>query len=202
VADFCTAVSKRRGSQLDAARGKIEAAFDHDRLAQVAISSEGSFGAHPFTPFVPLGGEIVVMRDRESDLELIGYHADLSTNFAHETVETVQAATAFAKRIGFPRHGVVVIGLSDGYPAPDRYLRKDVRTLGELTQEIEQALALCGAAQAETDMRARRNPTRMRAIRRATIDLVRLYRSPCPKCARPVFDVSERLAGLPCSWCV
>jgi len=41
----------------------------------------------------------------------------------------------------------------------------------------------------------------MRAIKRATIDLVRQYRSACPRCGRPGFGVIERLAGLPCSWC-
>lgn len=192
---------ERTGSQLDAARAKIEAAFEHDRQAKVAIASEGSFGPHPQIFFAPVGREIVVMRDRESGLELIGHHADLSTNFAHEAVETVRTATAFAERIGFPRQGLIVIGMSEGNPAPDRYLRKDVRTFVELSQGVKDALALCGAAHLETDMRAHRNPTRMRAIRRATINLDRIYRSPCPQCARPGFAVTEHLAGLPCAWC-
>jgi hypothetical protein len=192
---------ERSGSQLDAARAKLEAAFEHDRQAQVAIASEGSFGPHPFIPFVPLGREIVVLRDRESGLELIGHHADLSTNFSHETVETVEVAAAFAERIGFPRQGLIVIGLSEGKPVAEKYLRKDVRTLAELSQSVEEALALCGAAHVETDMRAHHNPTRMRAIKRATIDLVRIYRNPCPQCARPGFAVTEHLAGLPCAWC-
>lgn len=192
---------ERTGSQLDAAHAKIEAAFGHDRQAQVAIASEGSFGPHPFIPFVPLGREIIVIRDRETGLELIGHHADLSTNFAHATVETVDAAEAFAHRIGFPGHGVMVIGLSNGNPAPDRFLRKDVRTASELSEGVREALMLCGAAHIETDMRAHRNPTRMRAIKRAAVDLVRRYRILCPRCARPGFAVTERLAGLPCAWC-
>ncbi|KPQ01208.1 MAG: Zinc ribbon domain [Rhodobacteraceae bacterium HLUCCA12] len=106
-----------------------------------------------------------------------------------------------AERIGFPRHGLIVIGLSDSSPAPEKYLRKDVRTSAELPQSVSEARALCGAAHVETDMRAHRNPTRMRAIKRATIDLVRIYRSPCPQCARPGFVVTERLAGLACAWC-
>ncbi|MFM9935506.1 MAG: DUF6671 family protein, partial [Novosphingobium sp.] len=58
-----------------------------------------------------------------------------------------------------------------------------------------------GAAHIETDMRAMRNPRRMRAIRRAMIDLLRRARSRCPECARPGFGVTERLSGLPCAWC-
>jgi C4-type Zn-finger protein len=62
-------------------------------------------------------------------------------------------------------------------------------------------IGMCGAGFVETDMRAHRNPTRMRAIKRATLDLVRRFRSPCPVCAAPGFAVTERLVGLPCSWC-
>lgn len=192
---------KRNGAQLEAAHAKIEAVFDHDPQAQVAIASEGSFGPHPFIPFVPLGREIVVLRDRDSGLELIGQHADLSTNFAHQTVETAVAAAAFAERIGFPRHGLIVIGIIEGNPAPGRYLNKNVQTRAQLSAAVGEAIALCGAAHVETDMRAHRNPTRMRAIKLATIDLVRLYHSPCPQCAHPGFAVTERLAGLPCAWC-
>ena len=119
---------ERKGSQLDAARAKIEAALGHDRQAQTAVASEGSFGPHPQLFFAPVGREIVVMRDRETGLELIGHHADLSTNFAHEMVETVEVATSFADRIGFPRHGLIVMGLSDGIPAPAGRRIKDAAT--------------------------------------------------------------------------
>lgn len=192
---------ERAGSPLDAARAKIDAAFTHESQAQIAIASEGSFGPHPFIPFVPLGREIVVMRDRKLGLELIGHHADLSTNFAHETVGSGEAATGFAEWIGFPGHGLIVIGVSNGTPDPEQFLRKDLDTSARLAAAVSDALALCGAAHVETDMRAHRNPTRMRAIKRATIDLVRRYRSPCPYCARPGFAVTERLSGLPCAWC-
>ena len=192
---------EREGNQLDAARAKIEAALGHDRQAQIAIASEGSFGPHPQLFFAPVGREIVVMRDRETGLELIGRYVDQSTNFAHATVDTVGAARAFAERIDFPRHGLIVIGLSDGKPAPDQYLCKDVHTLGALSESVAEVLALCGAAHLETDMRAHSNPTRMRAIKRATIDLVRAYCSTCPECVRPGFTVTERLTGLPCALC-
>lgn len=192
---------KRTGTQLDAARAKIAAAFEHDPEAQIAIASEGSFGPHPFIPFAPLGREIVVLRDRVSGLELIGHHEDLSTNFAHQSVETADAAATFAERIGFPRHGLIVIGIIEGNPVPGRYLNKNVQTHEQLSRAVREAIALCGAAHIETDMRAHRNPTRMHAIKRATIDLARLYRSPCPRCAQPGFSVTERLTGLPCAWC-
>lgn len=192
---------ERKGSQLDAARAKILAAFEHDPEACVGIASEGSFGPHPFIPFATLGREIVVLLDRETGLELIGHYADLSPNLRHEPVTDVQAALAFAERIGFPDHGLIVIGTNGDQPAPDRLLRKTIETAAELSAAVDEALALCGAAHIETDMRAHRNPTRMRAIKRATVDLVRHYRRLCPQCGRPGYAITERLFGLPCSWC-
>lgn len=192
---------ERTGSQLDAARAKIAAAFEHDPEACVGIASEGSFGPHPFIPFVPLGREIVVMLDRETGLELIGHYADLSPNHRHETVTDVQAALAFAERVGFPDHGLIVIGTDGDQPLPSRLLRKTIETAAELSSAVEETLALCAVAHIETDMRAHRNPSRMRAIKRATVDLIRRYRSGCPQCNRPGYGIAERLLGLPCSWC-
>lgn len=50
-------------------------------------------------------------------------------------------------------------------------------------------------------MRAHRNPTWMRAIERAALDLVRRFRSLSPACVQLGSDVIERIAGLPCEWC-
>lgn len=192
----------RMGSQLDAARAKIAAAFESVPDARIGLASEGSFGPHPQVPFAPFGREIVVMRDRDSGLELVGHQAGMATHFRHETVRDGHTALAFAAQVGFPGHGLIVIGVSqDGSPWPDRLLRKDIGTPDELLAAVNEGIARCGAVHLETDMRAHRNPTRMRAIRRATVDLVRGYRSRCPHCDRPGFVITERVFGLPCSWC-
>jgi len=191
----------RTGSQLDAARAKISAAFDISPEVHVAIASEGSFGPHPDIPFVPLDRELVVFRDRVSGLELIGHHASLLTNLSHAVVSDVAAALTFAERVQFPAHGIIAMGCVDGQPAPDRALIKNICDPVDLGNAVEKVIRICGAAHLETDMRAHRNPTRMRVIKRATLDLVRRFRSRCPQCARPGFVVSERMGGLPCSWC-
>lgn len=192
---------ERAGSQLDAARAKIAAAFAHDPEAQVGIASEGTFGPHPVIPLVPLGREIVVLRDRETGLEIFGKNADLKTNFQHKRVADTRDAIEFAERLGFPEHGVIVVGCEGHEPAPDVFIEKAITTSSDLSAAVAGALSICGAAHIESDMRAHRNPTRMRSIKRATIDLVRQYRSHCPECARPGFAVTERRYGLPCSWC-
>jgi len=191
----------RTGSQLDAARAKIAAAFEILPSARVAVASEGSFGPHPQIPFVPLAREIVVMKDRVSGLELIGHNAGIETNFSHAVVADVAGAVAFADRAHFPGHGVIVIGCADRQPAPGRALIKDIGDWADLQRAVETVIATCGAAFVETDMRAHRNPTRMRTIKRATLDLVRRFQSLCPICARRGFAITQRLFGLPCSWC-
>src|SRR5579871_6620120 len=97
---------ERTGSQLDAARAKIDAALEYDSDARVGLASEGSFGPHPYIPLLPLGRE------------LIGRHVSPSTNFAHEVVTDAQAALVFAERSGFPAHGLIVLGAVNGRPAP------------------------------------------------------------------------------------
>lgn len=192
---------ERTGSQLDAARAKIAAAFEHAPSARVAIASEGSFGPHPWIPFAPLGRELVLLADRQTGLEIAGHDATMDTNFAHVVVDGPTAAFAFAERVRFPEQGLIVMGCRGDQPAPDIALWKGVVAADGLDRAVREVVALCGAAFVETDMRAHFNPTRMQAIERATRDLIRRFRSRCPACAYPGFDVTERVPGLPCEWC-
>ena len=72
---------------------------------------------------------------------------------------------------------------------------------------LQEALAACrrldsqGQVWLATDMRAHRNPTRMRSIRRLGVELVRRLGSPCPGCGAPGWGVIDRQAGLPCRCC-
>jgi hypothetical protein len=192
---------ERRGSQLDAAKAKIAAGFEQTPGARVALASEGSFGPHPHVPFLALGRELVLMVDRDTGLELIGYDASPETNFAHVVARDFDEAAAFAERARFPEHGLVVMGCRGDQPAPEIVLRKDITNHVALESAVRDACRRCGAAFVETDMRAHRNPTRMAAIERATNDLVRRFQSRCPDCDYPGFDVTERVPGLPCAWC-
>jgi len=192
---------ERIGTPLDAARAKIAAGFADAPLARVGLASEGSFGPHPFIPFLAIGRELIVLIDRDSGLELTGHDASPATNCGHAIVSTLDAAIAFAERAGFPDHGLIVMACDGEQPDPQRLLIKDIVDLTSLDSAVRRAIALCGAAFVEADMRAHRNPTRMAAIKRAAQDLVRRYVSQCPACTLPGFDVTERIAGLPCAWC-
>ncbi len=191
---------ERTGSQLDAARAKIAAGFDYAPYARVGIASEGSLGPHPYITFLPLGRELVLLIDRERGLELTGYFASPETNYGHGVVSDIEATLAFAERAKFPEHGLIVMGCVDEKPAPGLALFKDVVDHAALERAVGDVVAKCGAAFVETDMRAHRNPNRMRAIELAASDLVRRFHSICPTCHHPGFDVTER-PGLPCEWC-
>jgi len=191
----------RTGSQLDAARAKIFAAFDADPTALVGVASEGSFGPHPLIPFMPFGLELVVLIERVSGFELIGQDASPHTNSSQKLVSSIEEAEAFAERVGFPEHGLIVIGYLNGQPAPACLLIKDITDAFGLQAAVQKTLAVCGSAFIETDMRAHRNPTRMAAIERATSDLLRRFMSQCPACNFRGFDITERISGLPCEWC-
>jgi hypothetical protein len=192
---------ERAGAQLDAARAKIAAAFENAPHVTTGIASEGSFGPHPYIPFLALGRELVLLIDRETGLELTGHDVSPETNFLHAVVSTVDSALEFAQRAKFPDHGLIVIGCVDHQPAHDRALIKDITDRASLAAAVSEVVDKCGTAFVETDMRAHRNPTRLGAIERATADLVRRFRSRCPGCGYPGFDVTDRVPGLPCAWC-
>ncbi|HSV73963.1 MAG TPA: DUF6671 family protein [Chthonomonadales bacterium] len=192
---------ERAGSPLDAVRAKAAAAFERVPHARVAVASEGSFGPHPEIPFAPLGREVVLLVDRHTGLEVVGRDATMDTNFAHCIVDGPQAAFAFAERVHFPGHGLIVMGCRGDRPDPHVALQKGIAAADALERAVREAVALCGGAFVATDMRAHFSPTRMQAIERATLDLVRRYGSRCPVCSCPGFDVTARVPGLPCAWC-
>lgn len=192
---------ERQGTQLEAARAKVAAALERFPDARVAVASEGSFGPDPVAGVLPFGREIVVLADRRTGLELVGHHAGWETNFAHGIAGSLADAHVFARAAGFPSHGLIVMAATARAPDPRRFLRKGLTSPQAFEAAVRQRLAADGCVFLETDMRAHLNPTRMQAIARAAADLVRKWRSICPRCARPGFDVVERRDGLPCEAC-
>ncbi len=188
----------RPASQLETARLKALAALDGTD-ATIAIASEGTFAPHPSLPFLPCDRELVVLIDREHNLELVGETLSTATNFNHTTIATVDTAIAFAKKIGFPSHGLVLMPDPTAKTQPD--LVKGICTWDELTAAATRFLATYGRAHLETDMRAMHNPTRMQVIRQATQDLIRKAQSQCPQCHTPGFAIATRTPGLPCELC-
>jgi hypothetical protein len=185
----------RVGSPLDTARKKCEMAMELTGY-DLAISSEGSFGAHPYIPFVSANEELVFFMDRKNDFEIIGRELTIETNLNESAVKSLEEALEFAKRVSFPEHGLIIRekehaeALFKGVSDPTNYI-----------EIIEDLLLNNSEIWVETDMRAMFNPTRMRAIEKATKDLIAKLESFCPTCQFPGFWVTKALPGLPCSLC-
>ena len=191
----------RPGTQRETARLKAQAALAAVPEADYGLASEGSFGPHPWLPWIGGGRELIVLMDRDGGFELVGADLTAETNCGSRLVSSVADALAFAQSVGFPSHAIVVIGVQNGEPDVSKEVYKGLMTSEELENAVRVVLEQHGAAHVESDMRAHVNPTRLQAIERAARDLARLARRGCPRCERPGFDVVERLRGLPCGAC-
>jgi hypothetical protein len=188
----------RTGNQLEAARRKAETAMEMTGET-LALASEGTFGPHPAFPYLSCDRELVVLIDRQHDLEVIGQVLTPQTNCSHKIVTSLEAAQAFAQQVGFPQHGLVVITRPDATSEAEIF--KGITSPEALAEAVHHALSTTGKAHVETDMRALHNPTRMQAIAQAAQNLVEKLLRLCANCGWPGFDLVETVVGLPCEWC-
>jgi len=187
----------RAGTQLDAARKKARIGMDMSGLP-LGLASEGSLGPDPFAGIFPWNLELLIFIDDERALEIVG-GAQGKANFAHQLAADWAAAEAFADRMGFPEHHLVMRPEGEDDPR----IRKGINSWAELEAAFAWALkqSTSGRVFLETDARAHANPTRMENIRLAAEDLAKKLCSLCPACNTPGFWIVERVAGLPCADC-
>jgi hypothetical protein len=188
----------RTGNQLEAARAKAHAALLAIG-ADLAIASEGSFGADPENPFGGVSNlELVLLVDAKHGIEVRGHARTAETNLAHTTASSVAEALDFARSVGFPEHGVIV-----RRNERSRRMYKDVSSWSELEQVVKKLLSRPFVKKIflETDMRAHCNPTRMAQIGKAMEDLRARVESACPACTMYGYGVTDVLTGLPCGMC-
>jgi len=188
----------RPGSQLDTARKKARAALTLTG-AHLALASEGSFGPHPHLPVLQSGLELVLFIDTVRGIEVCGYHRTTDIHVNSVTVSSPSEARAAAEKHGFPKHGLIV----RWSPHVRFGIYKELRTMDALEKRVARMLAwpCIRSVTLETDMRAHRNPTRMRAIEKATEDLLERMDSLCPSCGLPGFVAVDYTSGLPCKRC-
>lgn len=191
----------REGTPLETARKKIEKAFELYPEADITLASEGSFFPHPEVPFITLNQELILLVDRARGIEITGQSSSTQTNMARATVKTLEELEEFAERIGFPFHGIILKYKPRLSPVP--VIWKDIMDKVQLRGMGWLALrnADKGEVEAETDMRALYNPTRLQNIQAAAVALAQNMNSFCPGCGMPGFVVTNALPGLPCSQC-
>lgn len=187
----------RAGSQIEAARRKARIGMELAGLP-LGLASEGAFGPDPMLSMLPWNVEIVVFIDDERGLELTGL-AQGGSNHGHLLSPDWSAVQAFARRIGFPEHHLILRPDSEHDPR----VRKGIADWPELEEAFAWARLQSASGQllVETDLRAHANPTRQTMIRQAAEDLAAKLHSPCPGCGLPGFWIVDRLPGLPCAAC-
>ncbi|MCT8138056.1 hypothetical protein H1D32_09965 [Anaerobacillus sp. CMMVII] len=190
---------ERDGDQLHAARRKIEKGMAQTGL-QIGISSEGSFGPHPMVPFLPFNRELVLFVDKALDLEITGFIANSKTNYKQAMIESFDEAYGFADSIGFPDHGVILKTTSSTTNSSE--IIKGITDIEQLKTAINSLFRKSPKSlYIETDMRAMYNPTRMKNIELATLDLVNKIKTTCPNCSMPGYEVVKANKGLKCEYC-
>jgi hypothetical protein len=187
----------RPGSQLEAARRKARMGMSLSGLP-VGLASEGSFAPDPFTGMFTWNVEMLVLIDDRLGLEVVGMaqgpgHAELLLT------DDWAAALAFAQRMGFPAHQLVLRPQHDNDPRMHKGIG-DEATLKAVFDQC-QGMADDGKVFLESDLRACAHPSRMARIGEAAHDLLQRLQSACPACQAPGFWITTREPGLPCEQC-
>lgn len=163
----------------------------------LAIASEGSFGAHPTIYFVPADDEVMIFIDKKNGLEIIVREISTDTNFNGEEIKTENELKRFVKKVKFPSHGLIIKKNKDDFSE----IIKGITTFEQLNKTFNNFISIHGKAFIETDMRAMYNPSRMKVIKKATTKLADKINSYCPQCQTPGFGITDRKEGLRCMQC-
>jgi hypothetical protein len=164
-----------------------------------AIASEGSYGPIDRVPLNPSGIEIMAFVDRKRGVRVTEILSTHRTNWRLLRFKAGDPAVPIAVRaMGFPTYGVFVLCSSDmSHPI------KGLTTLDDVVSAMNQEANRSedGLAVLIADMRAHRNPTRMKVLRALSWKLARRLQRLCPECGAPGFGHVESRRGLPCECC-
>ena len=187
----------RAGSQLETARKKVRIGMNLSGC-KLGLASEGSFNMDPYTGMIPWNVEMVIFIDGLHDFEVVGFYQG-SAKVGNLLSDDWASAEAFARKLGFPEHYMVV----RPEDKDDQRIRKDIDTWTKLEDTFfwARGQSANGSVFLETDMRAHANPTRMEHIRLAAVDLAEKLNSVCSVCGIPGFWIIDQVKGLPCGMC-
>ena len=187
---------ERELSPLDAAKKKCARAMELTGT-DLALASEGSFGAHPLLYFLPADDELLVLIDQKNGLEIVVREVSTKTNYNAKEVSSEEDLLAFAQSALFPSHGLILKDKKEGYTE----VAKGIVHAKELLDTFKQFMETYGSVYVETDMRAHLNPSRMQVIEETTEKLIKKIKTTCPNCQTPGFGIKEATPGLPCENC-
>ena len=192
---------EREGNALDCARKKCEWSLDKlGNKIEFAIASEGSFGPHPFIPFLPCDHEILYFIDQKRNFHLHLSHISEKTNYRTEKVNSLEELSMFANQALFPSHAIIM-------RPNNREVKNPIFKGLNTWQSLEYAFKECikyseeGLVWVETNMRAQFNPSRMRVISELVTKFSNRLRTLCPRCNIPGWGEVRYEKGLLCGYC-
>ena len=164
-----------------------------------ALASEGSYGPIDRVPLNPGGVEILAFIDRKRGIRLIETLTTHRTNWRLQRFEAGDPERLLAlKGMGFPEFGVFV-GCNSDMSHPVKGLKTVDEVIAAMDREARRSED--GLAVLYSDMRAHRNPTRMKVLRALSWKLARRLATLCPACDAPGFGHIDSRRGLPCEGC-
>jgi hypothetical protein len=187
---------ERKGDALSTLREKCRLAAEHTS-ADLVVASEGSFGPHPSGFGIAADDELLLLTDRKNQLEIIARELSVETNFSGREISGESDLMAFAEKALFPSHALILKNDAKNF----KTVYKGLTSRDALISAYRKIQSTFGKVYAETDMRAMHNPSRMKVIERACLQLTERMKSCCPQCQRPGFWVTAAIAGLPCELC-
>lgn len=190
---------ERKNNQKETALLKCRLGLDVSGLA-LGIANEGSFGSHPYIPFIPYSCETLVFVDRIRKLEVFEKMIFMKTNYQQTTCGLSDDLNDFLNYSLFPSHGLII---RPNIWEDQTILFKGIQDLSELKESIGICCrnSIDNLAHIETDMRAHMNPTRGLNIRKLGIRLFRRLTRFCPVCQAPGWGRTRMKKGRLCSIC-
>lgn len=167
--------------------------------ADLVIASEGSFGPYPPAPFLSCDEEFLVLFDARDEQLFSHRKVFLRPVFGGEQCSNWTEVLAFAERMRFPTHQLVV-RREEQWRAGDQVI-KGIDDADRLHADAQALITAHGSCWVETDLRAMANPTRMQAIADTAAELAADIARTCPACGSCWFRVTDTRTGLPCGLC-
>lgn len=98
---------ERKGTPLTCVRQKCELAMKESKVT-IGIAGEGSFGPHPFVPFLGCDHENLYFMDLERGLALHQSLLSTKSNHRAEALSDPLRLKTFCDQALFPSHGLIV----------------------------------------------------------------------------------------------
>ena len=187
---------ERKENAIDTLRSKCLIALDEEGL-DLALATEGSFGNHPTVFFSAANDELIMLYDKQNNIEIVERVLSLETNFDAQEIHSFNQLEEFLNKIKFPSHAVIVKNRQQNWTKISKGIQ-NIETLKKIYYDFTKDQTSCFV---ETDMRAHYNPTRMKIIKEVGLKLVQKINTVCSNCQFPGFGVVRAEAGLLCSRC-